>query len=387
MPEKFSEYELWKACYYGGAAFSKRNVLYDEPIIEYDRKSAYLYEYFMPHMSGPLKLIDSNLWTQWIDNMNITNSLGRYKITFKMTHRMLNVYNRSTKPWKLDQEYTMTFTFLNTDLKIFMQCADIINIECLFLYEYKTSLLPKPVIDHIVNCFLDKEAYKDDLHKAIANANYGSLCMDLSHKKFNELKDHPYYCPMWGYEIAAYARKHLFECGSKLDGWIYSDTDSIFCRKTEANEVIINEYNDFMQKVIKRACEPDYYNLDFDKLKKLGLYKFETEITKMMIRGIKTYAYIDVEGNFVQKASGMCKDAKNTWEDWIDTDKKLDYGNRITKTVTDKGYFEDTDEDLNVDLNIKATAIVSTAKINNKYNNFDIHWNTSKPNVNKNVVF
>ena len=386
MPETYSEYKtIWKPCYYGGAAFANRNILYDEPIIEYDRKSAYLYEYFMPHMSGSLQLIDSNLWTQWIDNMNIANSLGRYKITFEIEHRFLNVYNRSKKDWKFETEYTETFTFLNTDLKIFLNSAKIKSIECLFLYEYKTSLLPKPVIDHIVNCFLDKETYKDDLHKAIANANYGSLCMDLTNEQFKKLKEHPWYCPMWGFEIAAYARKHLFECGSKLDGWIYSDTDSIFCRKTEKNEVIINEYNNFMQKVIKRACEPDYYNLDFDKLNKLGLYKFETEIKQMIIRGVKTYAYIDVEGNFIQKASGMCKDAKNTWKDWI-SNKKLDYGNRITKTVTKDGYFEDK-EDLNVDLNVKATAIVSNIEINKKYNNFDIHWNTSKLNVNKNVVF
>jgi len=385
MPE-YNEYNtIWKPCYYGGAAFSDRNILYDEPIIEYDRKSAYLYEYFMPHMSGPLKEIDKNEWTRWIDNMEITNSLGRYKITFEIEHRFLNVYNRSKKDWKFETEYTETFTFLNTDLKIFLSGAKIKSIECLFLFEYKTSLLPKPVIDHIVGCFLDKETYKDDLHKTIANANYGSLCRDLTKKQFDELKKHPWYCPMWGFEIASYARKHLFECGSKLDGWIYSDTDSIFCRKTEHNEVVIKKYNDFMQEVIKRACEPDYYNLNFEKIKKLGLYKFETEIKQMIIRGVKTYAYIDVEGNFVQKASGMCKDAKNTWEDWI-SGKKLDYGNRIKKTVTKDGYFEDK-EDLNVDLNVKNTAIISNIEVNQKYNNFDIHWNTSKPNVNKNVVF
>lgn len=368
LPDSYSEYQIWKSCYYGGAAFSDRNIDYNIPIIEYDRKSAYLYEYFIPHMSGPLKEIDTNNWKKWLDNMKVTNSLGVYKITFEMTHGMLNVFKTGKKPFEYNKEYTIDITLLNIDLKLFFKCADVKSIECLTLYEYETNMLPKPVIDHIVNCYLDKETYKDNLHKVIANANYGSLCINLTNQKLNELRDKPYYCPMWGYEIVAYARQHLYDCGCKLDGWIYSDTDSIFCRKTPENEVIINEYNNYMQKVIKRACEPDYYNLDFELVKKIGLFKFEVEIKKMCIRGIRTYAYIDIDNNFVQKASGMCSDAKNTYENWV-SDDELDYGHKVTKIVNKDGYFEKTKkiyEDVN--LNTSSEEILGNLLINVHYN-------------------
>ena len=362
VPKNIGEHTFWRNAYYGGAAFSKRNITYKMPIIEYDRKSAYLYEYFMPHMSGPLKEINTSEWKRWLDNFEVTNSVGTYSITFEMTHRLLNIFNSEKRPWQLNKEYTIKITLLSIDLKLFMQCADIKSITCTSLFEYEVSMLPKSVIDHIVQCYINKETYKDLLHKKIANANYGSLCMDLDKDKIKELKKKPYYSPMWGYEIAAYARQHLYDCGKNLQGWIYSDTDSIFCMKTPENEVIINEYNMYMQKVIKKACE--YYDLNFESIKKIGLFKFETEITEMIVRGIRTYAYVDVEGNFVQKASGMCDDANNTISDW-ESDDELDYGTRVRKEVNEDGYFEYREKNyMEPNLNMSGAMLFSILKIN-----------------------
>lgn len=337
VPKNYGENKFWRSAYFGGAAFSKRNITYNKPIIEYDRKSAYLYEYFMPHLSGPLKEIDPDQWKRWIDNMEVTNSLGTYKIKFEMKHRLLNIFNENDEPWQLNKIYDITINLLSIDLKLFLQCADIKSIECLTLYEYEVDMLPKAVIDHIVQCFLDKEKYKDLLHKKIANANYGSLCMDLDPKRFRDLKEKPYYSPMWGYEIAAYARQHLYDCGKDLFGWVYSDTDSIFCMKTPENEVVINEYNNYMQKVIKKACE--YYNLNFEMIKRIGLFKPEADIAKFIVRGVRTYAYVDTDGNFIQKASGMCPDSYNSIERW-ESDEDLDYGTKVFKKVDENGYYE-----------------------------------------------
>lgn len=343
VPNDVVESIVWRGCYYGGAAFSKRNIPYlKKNIVEFDRKSAYLYEYFMPHMSGPMIPIDTNLWKNWTDNFEDTISFGLYKIKFTMNHRMLNIFNRNKEPWRLNTEYEITISLLSIDLKLFLQCANIIDITCLSLYKYEKDMLPKPIIDHIVKCFIDKETYKDDIHKTIANANYGSLCMELTHEQVKELNKKPYYSPMWGYEIAAYARQHLYDCGKNLDSWLYSDTDSIFCLDTPENRVQIDLYNEYMQKVIKKGCE--FYNLDFKQLERLGLFKEEVKITDFIVKGIRTYAYMTVDGEFIQKASGMCEDAKNTFEDWISEDKDLDYGHRVVRTVKKDGYYEKTEK-------------------------------------------
>ena len=357
VPKSIPEFKYWFEAYYGGCTYIDNKGVY-ENLIEYDRKSAYLYEYFMPHMSGKLKKVDTNNWKQWIDFNKITNSIGTYQIKFKMKHKFINVY--TDKKFDFNVEYDQKFRFLNTDLKIFLQCVELIDIKCLDLFEYEVSNLPTSYIQHVANDFINKETYQDSLHKIIANSNYGSLCMHPSlndleaiHDKVNALNIDPYYCPMWGIEIASYARQHLFECGIKLKGWLYSDTDSIFCLNTVENIDVFNEYNNHMQKVIKIACE--MFDLDFDKLYKLGLFIKKHEIERMVIRGIKTYAFITAD-KFVAAAAGS--NDSNSIEDWFDLDKKLNYGQKVVKHLTDHSYFEDS-----VNMNLESNSMSSYATL------------------------
>lgn len=333
FPEDIVEFNYWYSAYYGGVSYFKNMGIYND-LIEYDRKSAYLYEYFMPHMSSPLKEANTKLWEELI--ISNTHTIGTYKIKFKMKHKFINVYKKKGE-YNFLEEFEETFTFLSIDLKMFLQCVELIDIECLSLFEYEVADLPEYYIKHIVNDFVNKEVNHNTLYKTIANANYGNLTRKLTNEKVRELKnDNPYYCPMWGFEITAYARQHLFEVGKKLEGWVYSDTDSIYCLNNSNNIKIIEDYNNYMQDVIRIACNK--FNLNFDQVCKLGLFIKKNEIKSMVVRSLKTYAYITDDDKFVTKASGCT--GYNSKETWFDLSKKLDNGKRISKGFTDHSYYE-----------------------------------------------
>ena len=66
----------------------------------------------------------------------------------------------------------------------------------------------------------------------------------------------------------------------QLDGWIYSDTDSIYCFDTVENRERINAYNDEIRSKVKHFCEEFGYNEYYDDLKDIGKFETEHEIVK-----------------------------------------------------------------------------------------------------------
>ena len=89
----------------------------------------------------------------------------------------------------------------------------------------------------------------------------------------------------------------------KLDNWLYTDTDSIYCEDNEKNAIIIDEYNKEVENKVKNYCTK--FGADFDKLKDLGKFMFKKAIKKMKINGKKQYMYTDINDEFTLIASGI----------------------------------------------------------------------------------
>ena len=90
--------------------------------------------------------------------------------------------------------------------------------------------------------------------------------------------------------------------GSKLDGWLYSDTDSIFCFDTPDNRKKIEAFNKKTRETVKNIC--DLYGYDFEDYKDLGCFMIEEKITKFKAWKQKQYVFTNTDGKITKKAAG-----------------------------------------------------------------------------------
>lgn len=327
-------------------------------IIEIDIKSAYIYCFLKRHCVSAGRRVNKDEWEKYL-GYETKGSIGKYRITYSSWSRKITCYKTidGLIPNE-DKEAIATdvFRFNNIDLKIFLDTVNVLKVECLSLYEFDMDYLPQSVIKTVVDMFLSKE-HGEGAEKAIAkvalNSIYGNTSRNIKSKnkkdkekakkeeeerfyKFNDVdKCLP---PQWGVFITSYCKELVIGLGSQLDGWLYSDTDSIFCFDTPENEEKIRLFNEKTRRVVKDFC--DTFGYPFENLKNLGAFMVEEEIVKFKAWKQKQYAFtrkvpkIDPKTGepiwIVVKASG-CKKRPYPYDDSVYGLKKVPTGEKVLK--------------------------------------------------------
>ena len=339
FPIDYKQYNSWMHSYFGGLCFaSSPKVLIEQHLLKIDRTSAYIYDMLCESHATKQISCDKSQWKDFLDSHSKI-SIGYYKITFVCQTTKLNCYRDKygKRIKKVPETQTIEIALTNIDLKNFITLAkeeNIESIECENLIAFCAGSLPKYLMDVIVNYYtnkskLKKEKIKDwryGLAKQLLNGIYGVECEKIrTAEDFKEKAKDPIFCPLWGIFTTSYAKKNLIELGDKLEGWVYSDTDSIICLDTLQNRKIIKEVNNDIRLMVEVFCET--YGYDFNILQGLGEFVLEDNIEKFLAHGPKQYVYKTKEGHFEIKVAGAkSNESTLTEKDWFDG--KIQYGTR-----------------------------------------------------------
>lgn len=170
----------------------------------------------------------------------------------------------------------------------------------------------------------DKTDYA--LSKARVNSIYGMCCQKLLKRTIEEnyntgdFSELPFSDPeelynkeiaKWGHVlpfqigvwVTAYACKNLFDLGDCCVEWLYSDTDSVYCRGIDLEK--LNKYN---QTALEKLRANGYDIIDIDGHKfQLGEAATDGEYTEFLTVGAKRYAKRDKNGKLSITVSGVPK--------------------------------------------------------------------------------
>lgn len=313
FPATDSRYRYIKKSLFGGACYCPYpGRQFNEPMMEIDINSAYIYCFMLKHCVTSGKFVNTEHWQSYL-NSPTKATIGGYKITYSSWSSIIKCYKNANgehcKP-TTDGPVTDTFVFTNIDLDIFLSTVNVISIECVSLLEYDMNYLPKSILDVVVRSYIEKEEAKKTgskeeraLKKIAVNSIYGNTIRDLKTRdEWKAEMKKACLSPQWGIFITSYCKSLLIGLGSNLDGWVYSDTDSIFCFDTPKNRAIIAQYNKDISDRLKAIC--DTLGYDFNKMSKLGTFEEECRIVRFKALKQKQYMFTDDKGQITVKASG-----------------------------------------------------------------------------------
>lgn len=329
-PKKFIEYDCYRSGLFGGINFvAYPKITINRKMLALDIKSAYPFTFLVrKHCISEKRVVDKNTWKSYIGNKE-KGSFGFYKIWFDCDTTVIDCY-KDKYGIKLQKGLNQYAEILldNIDLEIFTNLTHINKIECIFLHEYDLGYIPKFLLDIIVEQYLKKESLQGEekaLQKTILNGLFGNCIRRLSKQEFINYIKNPAFAPQWGLWITSYTKQILLSLALKLDGWMYSATDSIYCLDTPNNRQLINEINASIMEETKAFC--DKFGYDFDNLKKLGTFQIEAEIIKFRAFRHNQYTYITKDGKQVLKAGGKNKENIMISENLFDMDENPDMPN------------------------------------------------------------
>lgn len=316
FPDTYELFKYLRMALYGGICYCPYpETMFNQPIIEIDLKSAYIYCFLKKHCVTKGEWVkDLKTWESYINNP-MKMSIGTYEITYTSWSNKIKCYKNidgeACKQTEDGQPVSDVFVMNNRDLKIFLDTAGVTGVKCLDLMEFDLDYLPKEIIDCVVQAYIAKETAKDSTDKKIKKVALNSIYGNTIRKA--ETRDDwkrqygkSYLAPQWGTLITSYCKELIIGLGSQLDGWIYSDTDSIFCFDTPENRKAIEQFNAKIRAEVKSIC--DYYGYDFEPLKNLGTFVIEEEIVKFKAWKQKQYAFTNKDGQITRKAAGCNRD-------------------------------------------------------------------------------
>lgn len=313
FPNTSCEYSALRKSLFGGICYCPYpGKLIDEPIIEIDLNSAYIYCMLIEkHCMTEGVEVNPDDWEYYLDS-NSKASVGSYEITYGCTTRMGRCY-KDINGERVDIVEdggltTKKFILTSIDLKILLSMINVISIKCSSLTEFTLDYLPTYFTDVIVEEYTkknrlkggDERAYK--LQKSIVNGLYGDTIRKLgtSRAEWKAAKKSAVITPHWGIFTTSYCKRLLISMARQLDGWVYSDTDSIYCFDTPENRERIDKFNSEIREKV---------NARYGDLQGLGEFKLEAEIVKFKAIQTKCYMYLTKEGKMVLKAAGCNKES------------------------------------------------------------------------------
>lgn len=379
FPDQY-EYEYLRAGLFGGICYCPfPNLDKKEPIIEIDLDSAYIWSFLtQKHIMSKLYRVDTKNVNDYL-SIRDKVSFGRYKLKFNCNTLKVGCYkDMYGNPVHLGLNEG-TFILSSIDLKILSDLVNMINVECESLYEAELDYLPEYIRDILIDEYVKKEELKltlgskdrrTMLQKVRVNGIYGdSIRRYDSTLEVKRAGDKATMIPQWGILTTAYTKLVLLGLGLQLDGWYYSDTDSIYCKDTPKNRELIEKFNESIREETKEFC--DRFGYDFDKLKNLGTFQIKNEIQRFKALGNKIYMYST--GDEVKlKAAGSTQTTVKK-DDTLFNLKKIPVGEKTFGFIYNKSYIEITLEDENAELMeeylVKKNALDKLRKLTGNDNN------------------
>ena len=308
-----------------------------EKILAVDLKSAYPYALLaFRHCASYTEKVNPKSWRNYL-NRSDKGSFGVYDITYSTYMDYIKHFQTyDGSDFSGDggiQTVRAILTNVDLDTLTNLRGVTIHGIDCLDLHEFEMDYTPEYYRECIKAGYLDKKKYpKDtipyDLAKLKLNSGvYGNTIIKtpeyVVQEAVREGKSSREVCkaadkavrylsrsgtlPHWGIWAISYIRQIMLKLGQQLTGWLYSNTDSIYCLDTPENREFIKSYNEQVEKEVKKLCEE--FNYNFEDFQDLG--QFEIGSLKHFRAWDKSsYAYEDMNGNVTVKASG-CKLTKN----------------------------------------------------------------------------
>ena len=313
----------------GGLCYIKwKDHIYNERIVSFDLKSAYIYCMLclLNCISGGIAL-DPDDW-----NNTELLTIGTYEIEFYCNTNIVSCFkdvddNEIEKTEKLQKR---TFVLTNIDRDIILKHCEIVSIKCSRLIGYEKGRLPKYLLDAVVEEFIKKEQLTGEervLQKRIVNSIYGAMLRKINNRdEWKERYNHnPSLAPQWGIFILSFCKQLILEVALQLDGWYYTDTDSIYCKDTPENRKIIDDFNMKVRMNTMELCREYGYN--FEKLIFIGNFIEEHKIKKLRTIKQKVYMFMTVDNEYIVKAAG-CNTKNLPKGKWLFRLKKIPVGKK-----------------------------------------------------------
>lgn len=331
-PNTYRTYLDIKKALYGGICYCPYpNLVIPKPMLCLDIKSAYIYALLCKKfpMSKATE-VDPKNYEFYLDNPYKT-SLGYYHIKYSCTCNIVTCFDIPKDEAEVD-------IWLNAvDLKNFMDIPrmHVHSIKCHYLEEYDLDFIPDYVVERLKAEYLKKLEIDEDtnpilygLQKIILNGIYGNTI-----KKANDVdewklqKKTVKLAPQWGIWTTSYVKQMILELGTKLTGWYYTDTDSIYCLDTEENRKIIEIYNEYIRNSVKARFTDE-------RLYDLGKFDQKYEIAKFKAIKQKEYMFTTTSGKMIVKAAGCNKDEIKLDDSLYDL-KQIPVGTRIFPKINE----------------------------------------------------
>lgn len=343
FPENPLAYNILRSALFGGICYCPLpGVIKEKPILGLDIKSAYIYSLLTQKFPvSKAKEADPEQWEFYIKN-EFESSLGTYKITYTTASTIVHCFkDLSGNNLVSGQDVTVTLTLTDVDLAIILSLEKVYikEVVCTYLEVYDLDYLPKYVIARLVEEYLKKssinktehpEMYK--LQKTILNGIYGNCIKKIDLTYFGSKKKSAYLTPQWGIWTTSYTKQHLLGLALQMSGWLYSDTDSIYCYDTKQNRDLLKAYNEKTRKIMTSFCERTGYI--HPELLELGEFELEYEIIKFKALKQKEYLFTTKEGKIIVKAAG-CSKEEMPLVDSLYRLKSLPVGTKIFSFIKD----------------------------------------------------
>lgn len=320
FPENAREYKRLREALYGGICYCPLpGVIKTQKILGLDIKSAYIYSLLTQRfpMSAARK-VSPETWEFYMDSP-YESSLGIYEITYTTYSNIIHCFKdytgKKVKNLTSGQDVKVILTLNDVDLKIFLSLprVHVSKVTCTYLEVYDNDFLPRYMVDRLVYEYLQKsriDKNKDPelyaMQKVILNGIYGNTIKKQELTYYDSLKSKAFMAPQWGIWTTSYTKKHLLALALQIEGWLYSDTDSIYCYDTEENREKLETFNRDVKKVMTKFCERTGYI--HPELLELGNFELEHEIKKFKALKQKEYLFTTKEGKLIVKAAGCNKE-------------------------------------------------------------------------------
>lgn len=344
FPENPFAYNVLRSALFGGICYCPLpGVIKEKPILGLDIKSAYIYSLLTKKFPvSKAKEENPENWEFYVKN-EFEGSLGTYKITYTTASTIVHCFkDLNGKNLVSGQNVTVTLTLTNIDLDILLNLEKVYikEVVCTYLEVYDLDYLPRYVVARLVEEYLKKshidkeknpELYK--LQKTILNGIYGNCIKKIDFAYFGSKKNGAYLTPQWGIWTTSYTKQHLLGLALQMSGWLYSDTDSIYCYDTIQNRNLLKAYNEKTRKIMASFCERTGYI--HPELLELGEFELEHEIVKFKALKQKEYLFTTKEGKIIVKAAG-CSKEEMPLVDSLYKLKSLPVGTKIFSFIKDK---------------------------------------------------
>lgn len=305
---------------HGGICYARdQDIHYD--MLGFDLVSAYIYGIaFKKHACEAPQYCDPNKWECYI-NAEDYGTIGRYTITYTSVFSAISCFKDINGKSLKTGTHTVDIALCNVDLRTLFSIPklQVHEVKCESLLIFKLDYLPKDIRDYCIDLFIQKRnAPKDSEErkriKQVLNAGlFGNflhsmnVILEAPTRERNDVykKQNKKLCPQWGIFTMAYVKNIVFGIGLEAVEWVYSDTDSVYCKNDTFNIQLFIDYNNNLYKQNKKLCT--YFGYP-DEAAELGTFEFDDPIVRFKSYKRKQYWYETKSGKVTVKAAGCNKE-------------------------------------------------------------------------------